>query len=129
LSFNLEEAFENATNLVHAVFSCDYKHGDKYIAVSDFVYRQGGKCEAVVSHMVWLPDDRVDSLRIELNIPTEALVFGWYGGHDAWDDDATSLVLDIDSKRRNDVFFLFRNFKDPTQLFLDQNPNIRFFIF
>ena len=52
------------------------------------------------------------------------MVFGWYGGHDAWDDNATPVVLHVASQRRNDVYFLFQNFKDDAQLLLQENPNI-----
>lgn len=120
----MSEMVENTTTLVHAVFSCDFKHGDKYVAISDFVYDIGGECEGVVPHMVWLPDDPVDSLRKSLGIPENVLVFGWYGGHDAWDDKATSVILEVAQKRREDVYFLFRNFKDDSLLQLSTNPNI-----
>jgi hypothetical protein len=75
--------------------------------------------------MIWLPDDPVDSLRRELGIPEAAFVFGWYGGHDAWDDTMTPLVLEVAAQRLDEnVFFLFRIFKNPSQLLLGENPNI-----
>ena len=46
------ETIDNTTNLVHAVFSCEHKHGDKYVAISDFVYHTGRQCEGIVPHMV-----------------------------------------------------------------------------
>lgn len=120
----LSEMIPNTTNLVHAVFSCNFKHGDKYVAISDFVHRSGGQCQGIVPHMVWLPDEPVESLRQELGIAEEALVLGWYGGHDAWDDNITPLVLEVAAQRRDNVYFLFQNFKDESQLRLAENPNI-----
>lgn len=120
----LSEVVPNTTNLVHAVFSCGFEHGDKYVAISEFVHRSGGQCQGIVPHMVWLPDDTVTSLRKELGIPDWALVLGWYGGHDSWDDKVTPLVLEIAAQRRDAVYFLFQNFKDESQLLLAENQNI-----
>lgn len=100
-------------NLVHAVFSCSRHHGDRYKAISPFVKENMGRwCTGAVPYMVWLPDygrDRGNQLRNLLRIPAEALVFGWYGGFDAWDVAGTAIIADV-ARLRQDAFFLLQNF-------------------
>lgn len=50
------------------------------------------------------------TLRAKLRIPASATVFGWYGGHDAWDPDAAAPMVKVARARPHDAFFLLQNF-------------------
>ena len=71
-----------ARNIVHAVFDASDKHGDVYIAVSEWL----GKKHNVdyLPHIVHLPSVEVD-FRSQLGIPKEDTVFGRHGGFDQFD--------------------------------------------
>jgi hypothetical protein len=97
-----------AKNLIHCVFTCTEPHGDVYSSISPWVNGNDGKYP-VVPHMIVLPDhDR--NMRQELNIPTDAVVFGGYGGHDRFSIPfVKQVVFDVASKNPN-IYFLFANF-------------------
>lgn len=82
--------FNKAKNLVHAVFDASDKHGDIYVAVSEWL----GKKYNVdyLPHIVSLPPV-ADNFRGQLNIPDTDIVFGRYGGADQFDVPYLSDVL------------------------------------
>lgn len=82
--------FNNAKNIVHAVFDASDKHGEVYVAVSEWL----GKKHNVdyLPHIVSLPDIKED-FREQLGIPQTAIVFGRYGGADQFDIPYLSDVL------------------------------------
>jgi hypothetical protein len=80
-------------------------HGDKFFMGSKWLSDVSDGIE-YVPYMVNLPDIK-DNLREELNIPSDAVVFGRNGGHDSFNIDfAKKAVIDSLEKRDN-IYFLF----------------------
>lgn len=79
-----------AKNIVHAVFDASDKHGDVYVAVSEWL---GHKHNVdYLPHIVSLPEIK-ENFRSQLGIPQEDIVFGRYGGFDQFDIPYLSDVL------------------------------------
>jgi hypothetical protein len=111
-------------SVVHCVFDLSDPHGDAYAGVSETLARKYNY-PFFVPHMIGLRPSRTrDSLRKELNIAEDAIVFGRHGGSDTFDlehaKSAIRRVVRIDPKR----FFIFVNtpsFDDhPQVIFLDK---------
>lgn len=91
---------------VHAVFNASQPHGDRYVAVSNWLGRRDGT--DFVPHIVHLADDQ-QNLRRELGIPLDAFVFGRFGGRDTFDIPwVWEAVRDMVNNHKN-VYFLFAN--------------------
>lgn len=82
--------FPGAKNIVHAVFNASDKHGDVYVAVSEWLGRKHNVDH--LPHIVSLPTITED-FRSQLGIPKEDIVFGRYGGFDQFDIPYLSEVL------------------------------------
>jgi hypothetical protein len=77
-------------NIIHAVFDASDKHGEVYVAVSEWL---GNKYNVdYLPHIVSLPSV-TDDFRDQLNIPREDIVFGRHGGFDQFDVPYLSDVL------------------------------------
>jgi hypothetical protein len=71
-------------NCIHSMFLSDEFHGDSFAYVSCWASRvMTGKEESFVPHYVPKLESK-ENLRQELNIPTEAKVFGRHGGWDTF---------------------------------------------
>lgn len=97
-------------NLVHSVFD-NGPHGDKYAFVSQWLSDKYGGRHPYVPHMIYLPASSL-SLRAELGIPAEAVVFGGYGGRHSFNIPFVHRCVEATVAERPDVYFLFMNF-DP----------------
>ncbi|VAX37220.1 hypothetical protein MNBD_UNCLBAC01-816 [hydrothermal vent metagenome] len=94
--------------VIHCVFCADDPHGDVYACISPWVSRQQKKNLPTVPHMVHLLESEED-LRVQLNIPKEAIVFGRYGGYDTFDLTFAHKMISKIVHKRKDIFFLFMN--------------------
>jgi len=104
--------------VVHCVFNCKHKHGNVYAGISRFIKGYNNRVP-VVPHMINLPDhDR--NMREKLNIPENAVVYGRYGGYDAFDIPYVHRIVHDVAKNNPEIYFLFMN----TQQFCDPLPNI-----
>jgi hypothetical protein len=103
--------------LVHCVFSMRQPHGNSYFAISDWVAnntRNPGDLTnyQVVPHIMHfsLHSDEIaaiDDLRMNLNIPKNAVVFGRHGGGDSFDIPwVKELIVNI-AEKFPDKYFLF----------------------
>jgi hypothetical protein len=102
-------------NIIHCVFTTNYKHGDVYGRISGCF----GDNYPVVGHMVNLPN--IDTnLRKELNIPNDAIVFGRHGGACQFNINYVHRVIDKITDEHSDIYFLFLN----TDKFCKEKPNI-----
>jgi hypothetical protein len=109
--------FNKSRNVVHAVFNASDKHGDVYVAVSEWL---GSKFNVdYLPHIVSLPTV-TESFRSQLNIPEEAIVFGRYGGADQFDIPYLSDVLFAMAEAGR--WFLLMNTKPLTR----QHPRIMY---
>ena len=103
---------------VHCVFHCREPHGSVYAAISPYLKNYNSNIP-VVPHMINLPEN-TESMRDELNIPNNAIVYGRYGGYDQFDIDYVhEIVYKVASKFSN-IYFLFAN----TKIFCGKLPNI-----
>lgn len=107
-------------NLVHATFPWCQRRGDRFAYTSQYLARPHG--EAWVPLMIHVDKACKDSMREELNIPQEAIVFGRYGGSGTYDIPLAHKAVERISKIRPDVYFIFMN----TDAFMPEAPNVRF---
>lgn len=104
-------------NIVHAVFDASDKHGDVYVAVSEWL----GKKHNVdyLPHIVSLPDIKED-FRDFIEASNNDIVFGRYGGFDQFDVPYLGDVIKASADKG--VKFLLMN----TKPFNFQHPNIMY---
>ena len=108
---------------VHAVFpnNTNESHGDVYAYVSKWLsqFCSNGSLP-YVPHMINLPEVEIN-LREKLNIPSDAIVFGRYGGYDTFDIDFVKDVIKNILKATTNTYFLFCNtpafINDPRVIF------------
>ena len=102
---------------IHAVFEATQPHGDIFAVISSEV--NGANHLPIVPHMINLPTN-IETMRTELNIPEDALVFGRHGGYDQFNMDFVhNAVLHIALSHPN-VYFVFMN----TRPFCQELPNV-----
>jgi hypothetical protein len=94
--------------IVHCTSDLSQPHGDVYAAASEFISRKFGGRYPVVPHVVELASIE-DSLRPELGIPEHAIVFGQYGGNDAFDLDFVKQTIEHVADEQPNMFFIFMN--------------------
>jgi len=105
--FNDNKLSKICKNVVHCVFDCAQPHGDIYSSISDWVKNNNNKYP-VVPHMINLPNTK-ENIRIQLNIPEEATVFGRYGGYEQFDIQyVKETVIEI-ANENPDYYFIFVN--------------------
>lgn len=93
---------------VHSVFKHYEPHGDVYAYVSEWLAQEMTNGNSpFVPHMVNFECDTEEDLRKELNIPTKAKVFGYYGGASSFDIDFVQQSIDQLSKKDKNYYFIF----------------------
>lgn len=97
-----------AKNCIHCVFSCKHPHGEIYSSISPWVHGNNGKY-SVVPHMINLPKHN-NTMRTQLNIPSNAIVFGGYGGSQNFNIPFVREVVYNVAKKNPHIYFLFANF-------------------
>jgi hypothetical protein len=97
-----------AKNCIHCVFDCSQPHGEVYSSISPWVRGNNGKYP-VVPHMINLPATTA-TLREELNIPANAIVFGGYGGRTSFSIEFVYKVIYYVAFWHPHIYFLFANF-------------------
>ena len=103
--------------LVHAVFDGRTPHGDVYARISPCVPAKSSV--PVVPHINRRKDPEGPDLREELNIPSDATVFGRHGGYDVFDImEARAAVLSVAKQRPDSIYFVLLNTRP---LILDEN--------
>jgi hypothetical protein len=95
-------------NLIHCVFYTKQPHGEIYSAISNDVNRTHGTNFPVVPHMVRIYDTD-EHLRQQFNIPSEAIVFGRYGGLESFDINFVKKAIADILQKRDDIYFVFMN--------------------
>lgn len=98
--------------LVHAVFDND-PHGDKYATISPWMGERFGL--PYVPHIVEVADSTLD-LREEFGIPSNAVVFGRYGGLDSFDIPFVWDTINLYVSSHENVYFLFMNTEKPVEV-------------
>ena len=104
--------------VTHCVFNCNRPHGDVYSAISNWIKGNDGKYP-VVPYMINLPDVEGD-MRQQLNIPSDATVFGRHGGYDQFSVPYVPPIVREVAIANPKIYFLFVN----TRPFCEPLPNI-----
>jgi len=107
-----------AKNCVHCVFTCSEPHGHVYSSISPWIHEYNERYP-IVPHMINLPSHQ-DTMRKELNIPSNAIVFGGYGGSQSFSINFVKQVVFEVAKMKPTIYFLFANFNK----FCNDLPNI-----
>jgi hypothetical protein len=105
------KVLENTKNLIHSVFQVNEPHGDVYAYVSEWLsYKvSGGKCP-FVPHIIDINKyNTQETLRSVLGIKETDLVFGYYGGVDAFNINFVREFIFKISETCNDIYFIFMN--------------------
>lgn len=101
--------------LVHGVFRTDI-HGTVFAAISSWMAERDNV--PYVPHIVSLPDIE-DDLRKDIGIPSDAIVFGRYGGYDTFDVPFAWSAINKALEQNENVWFLFMNTQIPLMNFYD----------
>ena len=104
--------------VVHCVFYCSYPHGNIYSSISPWVTNNNGRFP-VVPHIISLPEHN-RNMRMKLNIPENAIVYGRHGGYNQFDIDYVQKIVYDVAKNNKNTYFLFVN----TKPFCEELPNI-----
>lgn len=95
--------------VIHCVFDMSEPHGDVYAGVSKSLASKFNN-SVYVPHMISLiPSKTKDNLRLKLNIPENAIVFGRYGGINTFDLQFCWKVIVKILNDRKDIYFIFIN--------------------
>tara|TARA_R110001592_G_scaffold127775_3_gene339789 strand:- start:2319 stop:3281 length:963 start_codon:yes stop_codon:yes gene_type:complete len=97
--------------LIHTVFRNNEPHGNIYSFISDWLARDQGydpNTHSLPYICEPLPQINQD-LRSELNIPTDAKVFGCYGGSTEFNIGSTHTAIKDTVHERDDIYFIFMN--------------------
>jgi hypothetical protein len=121
---------EKIPHFINCVFSTAARHGTFYVPISPFLNRWYRTKYPVLPRIIKQFAGNTETLRDELSIPNDAVVFGGYGGEKQFDIPFVHKTILEVSRKRNDIFFLFMNFKpfadtstDKNIIFLPRNVN------
>lgn len=106
---------------IHCVFTTKYKFGDYYFPISDSLNTKDGTQYPVVPYMIRVHDTQ-ETMRKELGIPEDAIIFGRYGGLNQFDCTFAQEAVQEVAKNNSNIYFLFMN----TQKFCEETETIRF---
>jgi len=101
-------SFQNVKTLIHCVFETRQPHGDFYCCISPWVNIMRNTTLPILPHIVYLPDIQ-EHLRMDLDIPTDAVVFGRYGGIREFNIEECHNVVRRISQEYPNIYFLFMN--------------------
>ncbi len=94
--------------IIHCVFNSTDPHGDYYCAISRNVNTNNNTNIPIFHHMVRVHDTD-EHMRTELNIPSDAIVFGNYGGRDSFDIEYIKHAVNIVANNHMNIYFIFMN--------------------
>ncbi|WP_294250962.1 hypothetical protein [uncultured Chryseobacterium sp.] len=99
---------QECKSAIHSVFTHFEPHGDVYAYVSEWLSREmTGGTAPFVPHMVNFETETDLDLRPELNIPANAKVFGYYGGHASFNIAFAQQTIEKIASQYKDIYFLF----------------------
>lgn len=111
-SEDIADKITTTKTFVHSVFDLSRKHGDIYSAIHPYLNKAFHTDFPVLPHIVKKCHDTQETLRKELCIPNDALVFGSYAGKDRFDIQLAHEAIKKVAKsftHTNKIFFLFMN--------------------
>ena len=100
----------NCKNLILVAAPVCEPHGDVYAYVSEWLSQKAsnGKYPAVPSMITPLKETK-DTLREELEIPKDAIVFGRHGGDYGWNIPFANEVVKTVVQNHPNIYFIFQN--------------------
>jgi hypothetical protein len=118
--FNDGRLIPGVKNVVHSVFNINEPHSDKYAYVSRWLSDQNSNTP-YVPHIVSMPESDGD-YREFLGIPSDALVFGRYGGYDQFDVEYLEQTIKSVVYNNPNTYFLLMN----TKPFTFTHPHVKY---
>ncbi|SDI57354.1 glycosyltransferase family protein [Chryseobacterium jejuense] len=95
-------------SVIHSVFKHFEPHGDVYAYVSEWLSQEmTDSTYPYVPHMVNFDSQTHENLRAELNIPKNAKVFGYYGGHISFNILFAQKTIEKIASKYKDIYFIF----------------------
>jgi hypothetical protein len=111
----------------HCVFDTTYPESDYYISISHMLNLKNNTSLQVIPHIVKLPKSS-GSLRNELKIPSDAVVFGRYGGFHEFNINIVHNAIVEYLNLNENCYFLFMNtykfYEHPRVIYLDLNVEL-----
>jgi hypothetical protein len=110
---NPETIPDNCKVVIHAVFHSFSPFGNVYSYISEQIRNKSVPQQLwdkfdYVPYIIDLPN--IDSdLRSELNIPKDAIVFGYHGGRDSFNIDFVKKCIIQNIDKNSNIYFLFMN--------------------
>ncbi|REC64145.1 hypothetical protein DRF65_00780 [Chryseobacterium pennae] len=95
-------------SVIHSVFKHFEPHGNVYAYVSEWLSQEmTGSKYPYVPHMVNFDSQTNEDLRAEFNIPPNAKVFGYYGGHISFNILFAQKTIEKIASKYKDIYFIF----------------------
>lgn len=114
----------NIKTVYHCVFDMSDKRGDVYAGVSHSLAKKFDS-DVFVPHMISLkPNIQVGDFRKELNIPSDSVVFGRYGGEDIFNLKWFYTTVEKVANDNKNIYFLFQ--ENIKKYFTKDFDNIKF---
>jgi hypothetical protein len=110
---------------IHCVYSTQSKYGTYYCPISEYINRWFRTKYPVLPHIVKKFPGISTTLKKELNIPNNAVVFGSYGGEDSFNISFVHQAICEIAKEQKDIFFIFMNIKS----FINNNEEYKNILF
>ena len=127
--FHNKEIWGLCKTIKHCVFDTKYPESDYYTSISEELNKKNNTSVPVIPHIVDLPSCD-HNLRDELNIPSNALVFGRYGGTDTFNLSIAHAAIKEYLELNKDAYFLFMNtrhfYTHPRIIYLDRSLDINY---
>jgi hypothetical protein len=117
--FEDKTIWKGCKTIKHCVFDTTCPESDYYCSISDYLNKKYNTNVHVFPHMIYLPETS-ETFRDKLGIPSDATVFGGYGGANNFNIEYVKKVVYEVAKEHPHIYFLFANFKP----FCDSLPNI-----
>jgi hypothetical protein len=101
--------FKDIPTVVHCVFDMTQPHGAVYAGVSKSLAAKFYS-NLYVPHMVSMKrGNDQNNMRCQLSIPSDAIVFGRYGGMDTFNLEFAKTIISRVARENSNIYFLFMN--------------------
>lgn len=129
--FKNKDIWGNCKTIMHCAFETTRPDGDFYIAIHDILNTKYNTNFKVIPHIVTAFPNETDDLRGILNIPTDSIVFGRYGGIEEFNINYVhESIVEFLKMDNHNSFFIFMNtqpfYKHPRIIYLDKNLDLNY---
>jgi hypothetical protein len=124
--FENKDIWGSCKTIKHCVFNMWYPESDFYIGIANCINKHSTKYP-IIPHIVDLPKND-ENLRNELRIPSDAVVYGRYGGMLEFNIPFVHYAIQQYLNLDNNCYFLFMNtrkfYEHPRIIYLDRNVDL-----